>query len=524
MIGFEAPLWLLLLGLVPLLRWLHRFRRQAPLLPSTTLFLWRGLQPDTRRHGAADKPDPRWLLRALICSLLILALAGPQQQGEQQLQLEVWVDDSLSMFTREAGQSRMQAALRQLQSYLATREFARIRLHSLGAPGSTLSLDPRDHSAWQARLQAWAGQPRAEPAPPPTLPRESSHILVTDGADRALNRWAQHAPLALVINSGERRQNLALSRLNIREPLVEATPVTGSLRVDNLGDLAQRARLVIEQGQDPIATVELDIAPQDFSTTTFALDSGARGALRARLLNDSDALPDDDSLELDPAARRVTLRYTLHGDCAAPVVAVLNSHPALVEAAAAPDLLIDCAAQALDSPLPTLRLHPTPRTRRTTQSAHWHRQLSPGYLPLAAGLVYGEQAPALATSAAPLLSANERVLIGLAPGQPRVIDCYLDTGAGEFAHSAQYPLLLLGLIGYLGGHSLDLAPLTVSRDIEASRILPLPISAGRALPAPPPAPAAGVFTSLILFGVLVLLLLDAALWLRAARAELDWQA
>jgi hypothetical protein len=476
MIGFEAPLWLLLLGLIPLIRWLHRFRLQSRIQPSTTLFLWAGLQRDTTRHGAAATPDPRWMLRALICSLLILALAGPQLQRTRQLPLEVWVDDSLSMFTREAAQSRIQSALQQLRSYLSEHDFPRIQLHSLGAPGTTLSLDPRDNSAWQARLQAWSSRHRAEPAPPPaaSLSDQSEHVLITDGADRALNRWAQTAPLALIINSGERRQNLALSRLNIREPLLDSAPVSGTVRIDNLGDLAQRARLVITQRQDLIKSVELEVPPQDYRITTFSLPSGDRGPLRARLLGDTDPLPADDSLELDRAERQATLGYALHGDCDAQIIAVLNSHPALVEVAARPDLLIDCASYALDSPLPTLRLHPTPVTRRTTQPAHWHKQPMVGYLPLAAGIAYGDQAPALAPASSPLLSANGRVLIGQTPGPRRVIDSYLDSGDSGFAHTAQYPLLFLGLIGYLGGHSLDLPPVSVSRDIEhrASRRCP----------------------------------------------------
>ena len=42
MISLQAPLWLLPLAvLLPLIYWLHRFRQQAIIHPSTTVFLWR---------------------------------------------------------------------------------------------------------------------------------------------------------------------------------------------------------------------------------------------------------------------------------------------------------------------------------------------------------------------------------------------------------------------------------------------------------------------------------------------------
>ena len=523
MIGFQSPLWLLLLGLIPLIRWLHRFRMQAPTLPSTTLFLWASLQQDTARQGDLDTPDPRWMLRALICSLLVLALAEPRLPRTQQLPLEVWLDDSLSMFTRESEQTRLQLALLQLQSYLEDHDFPRIEVHSLGNPEITLSLDPRDNSRWQTRLNAWASHHREEPAPPPAaaLSSQSRHILITDGADHALNRWAQAAPLTRIIKSAELRQNLVLSRLNIRDPIANSTTVTGTVRIDNLGDRAHRARLDIEQQQELIKTVELDIPPQGQVVTSFELAD--KGALRARLHSDSDPLPQDNSLELDWSGRQPTLGYTLHGDCDPRFMAVIDSHPALVEKGTRAELLIDCSAQALDSALPTLRLHPLQGRRRTTQSAHWHKRLTTGYLPLAAGIAYSDEAPALASASSPLLSANGRVLIGQRPGARKLIDSYLDSGDAGFSREPPYPLLYLGLISYLGGQSLELAPLSVSRDIDASRISPLPL-AGVGAPAALPASAVTTFTNPILFIVFVLLLLDAALGLRLAQGRLNWQA
>ena len=526
MIGFQAPLWLLLLGLIPLIRWLHRFRRQSQTLPSTTLFLWVRLQPDSARHGDLDKPDPRWILRAVIYSLLILALAEPQLHRTQETPLEVWVDDSLSMFTRESGQTRLRAGLQQLRAYLDDHEFSQIQLHSLGKPGLTLALDPQDSSRWQAQLNAWSSQHRAEPAPPlaVALSKQSRNILITDGADHRLNRWAQSAALTLIIKSAELRQNLALSRLNIRDPLTDSAAVTGTVRIDNPGDRSHGARLVIRQQQDIIKTVELNIPAQGFSITSFELASaGQASLLQAQLHSDTDPLPLDNSLELDRAGLQPRLGYALQGDCEPRFMAVIDSHPALVEAGTRAELLINCSAQALDSTLPTLWLHPVQGARRTTQSAHWHQQLTAGYLPLAAGLAYSDAAPVLTSAGAPLLSANDRLLLGQRPGARKHIDSYLDSGDSEFSRTPAYPLLYLELIGYLSGHSLELPPLSVNRDIEASRISPLPLAIAAAS-ATRPAPAVTLFSKPILFAICLLLLLDAALWLRLAAGRLNWQS
>ena len=47
--GLADPLWLVLLGVVPLIRWLHRFRAPQTSRTVSALFLWAG----SRREQAA---------------------------------------------------------------------------------------------------------------------------------------------------------------------------------------------------------------------------------------------------------------------------------------------------------------------------------------------------------------------------------------------------------------------------------------------------------------------------------------
>jgi hypothetical protein len=523
MITFQAPLWLLLLGLLPLIRWLHRFNLQSRILPSTTLFLWSGLERSSSRDGGPGKPDPRWMLRALIGALLIVALAKPQLQDTEGLPVDVWVDDSLSMFTLEQGHSRLQAGLQRLQSYLGEHTNSSIQLHSLGEPARVLSLDPEDPSGWAAQLNAWASQPRAEPLPPPvvTLSTAGSHILITDGADSSVNHWAQSAPLSHIIRSGKLRQNLALSRLSLRESLSDSEPVAGSVRIDNLGDVSHSLRLVIKQQENTILTRKFEIAPLQSSLTNFSISPGSKGFLQARLQSSDDPLSLDNSLGLDISNLRPTVGYRVLGDCDPSFMAVVDSHPALLRMNNGDaDVLIDCSAEARNFTLPALVLHPASNLRRTTQSAHWHQQLSRGYLPVAAGVAYSNEAPALSSANTAILSANDRMLILQRPGTDRVIDCYLDTGDAAFSREPQYPLLMLALISRLGNHSLETMPLTIDRNPRASRITPTDLQIGAASQTAPRAQIV-LLTNPVIFIIFLLLITDAVL---ATSGRPGWQS
>lgn len=524
MIGFQAPLWLLGLGLLPLIRWLHRFRYHSETWPTTTLFLWKRAQRQASTRSDPGKPDPRWMLRALISALLVLMLARPFLQLGENLEAEVWVDDSLSMFTVEGSSSRLQAGFRRLLTYLDEHGFSRIRVHSLGDPAARLSLDTGDSAELAARLAAWASQPRAEPRPPPaaTLSKRVSHVLVTDGADTALNRWARTAPLSHVIRNGELRRNLVLSELGLRAAMVDGEPVQGSARIHNLGDSASRVRLEINGQGGVIHARDLEIPPWGSALETFSIEPGSTGPLHARLISVDDPLALDDRLTLDLTELRATIGYRLVGDCSRALVAVIRSHPAFVRRDGEADLIIDCSAETLDGMLPVLRLHPAIDLRRSEQRAHWHRQLPSGYLPIGAGLPYSAAAPALTSANMPILSADGRMLILQRPGPRKIIDCYLDSGDADFTREARYPLLMLALLARLSGRDLEMAPLTVERDTSASLIAPADLStaAARVGPRAETTP----LRNPLLVAVILLLLADAALGLSRARGNPAWQS
>ena len=483
MITLQAPLWLILLGLIPLIRWLHRFRQNTITHPSTTLFLWRAFKQASDNDGVLTRPDPRWLLRALIATLVILALSEPTLQNQRGPVFEIWLDDSLSMFAREDGRQRIQTGVEKLQLYLADRNPSRILIHSLGNPATLLELDIDNTSGWRDAVADRTSAPGGEPSPPPpaTLSPGSNHVLLTDGADSALNRWALSAPLHHVIQVGSTRQNTALTRLSLRDSLnapgKAADKLNGIARIDNPGDTPQQVRLVLQMDDRIIETQRLDVPASGNTITAFTIPSATHDTLQARIESSHDALSLDDRLELDLEQIRPPLNYQSLGSCDPYVTAALDAHPTLVRAVNRPDVIIDCSDQVHDYTRPALKLHPPRSVQYTTQSAHWHDQQALGSLRLAAGLPYSSAAPAITSEVIPVLSADGRVLILKHKGDGQMfLHSFLDTSDPAFARQPEYPLLILGLVDQLTAWRMDNIPLTTSRESEASRVSPTALS------------------------------------------------
>ena len=68
MFGLLQPWWLIALGVIPLIRWLHR--RQAPLSSHavSAVFLWQAEAPVDAPGSEQRPPDTAWRRRALIAA------------------------------------------------------------------------------------------------------------------------------------------------------------------------------------------------------------------------------------------------------------------------------------------------------------------------------------------------------------------------------------------------------------------------------------------------------------------------
>ena len=118
LLSFAAPIWLSGLLLLPVIRWLHRGGRAPARVPVSRLDLWQRSAASSPAAGERRPPDPAWRRRALVTALLFVALSEPQLP-EPRTRITLWVDDSLSMLTREASGTRLAEGLARARSLLA---------------------------------------------------------------------------------------------------------------------------------------------------------------------------------------------------------------------------------------------------------------------------------------------------------------------------------------------------------------------------------------------------------------------
>ena len=139
LLSFLTPLWLAGLVLLPAIRWLHRAGPPRREVAVSRLALWRGAEASRPNPGARRPPDPAWRRRALLAALLLIALAGPRWP-EERVRVTLWVDDSLSMLTREASGTRLAEGLASARSQLAELPQADVEVRVLSDPWLRLRL------------------------------------------------------------------------------------------------------------------------------------------------------------------------------------------------------------------------------------------------------------------------------------------------------------------------------------------------------------------------------------------------
>jgi len=352
LLSFATPAWLLGLLLVPVIRWLHRGGAQLRSVPVASLALWRKAATAGPSAGERRPPDPAWRRRALAAALLSVALAGPRSAAPVE-RLTVWVDDSLSMLTRESGASRLETGLAEIAAELAARPGVEVEVRTLGNPWQRL--DGLSPGAIAALVQA-AGQ--REPAAPPAglLRADRRHWLLTDGADAEFLDAASGIGFSKVFRVGAVTRNAGLVRLSARRSLADRDRLDLELQVSNGGDAAEERVAVLATDSGEMMRASLTLEPG--ASTTVSAVAPMSAVVQARL-EPGDALADDDTLGLDAHAL-LARRVAADPACPAAILAALRTHPALTitEAPAEADLAVECGGTA-GSPPPTT----TPRLR-----------------------------------------------------------------------------------------------------------------------------------------------------------------
>ena len=464
-----APLWLGGLLLLPVIRWLHRGGQHRRAVPVSRQALWRAAASASPAAGERRPPDPAWRRRALLAALLCLALAEPQWPGAR-TRLTLWVDDSLSMLTREAGGTRLAVGLAQARSLLDGIGPSEVEVRTLADPWRTLgALD----DASIANLQADAG--RREPAAPPAalLRRDRLHWLLTDGADAAVYAWPGDARPDRVIQVAGITRNVGLERLAARRNLEDPDKLNLLIKLTNGGGSDETRTLAVTTDAG-----EQALPPQRLAPGTSVLVSAtipAAASVRATLLP-ADALPEDDTLGLDlgPLRRR---RVAVDATCPPRLVAAVAAHPALrVAPGDAIDVqaALDCGARVPDA-LATIRVRADQLPRPPAGTLLWSAavpesdrvRLAGERLRVAARLRPG---PADAV----LLAAGDEPLVVARAGAVARIETSIDFSAPGAGDDPAPALLVDWMFGRLfGSHLLNAIAIT-DRGPAASRVVPVP--------------------------------------------------
>lgn len=457
MVSFAAPLWLFGLATLPVIWWLHRLRASGPALTISALFLWRLATTPDGSGGRRAKPERSWWLRALMMTVLVFALAGPQWLSQTH-RVTVWVDDSLSMFTWEGNATRMDLGIDQLTAALRTRNADEPLVHSLSSPGVSLALTNNQDDRWPEQLRAWLHFPRGEPRPPAVvqMAHDSDHWLVSDGASAGLAEWLQQAPVTRVLAVGLSQANAAVTTLALRPALRAPEVLKGLVVVANPGPEPLNRDLVLRLDGRDLLHKPLPLSPTASETLEFDLPAGSEGPLQAELVP-PDALTLDDSLSIrvpKPVA------VMLHGECGRYLQTALSAHPYLrttVDASQAHEAAIVCKSDYSPRRKPALLFHGVGATRPVMATPYWSRHAGElTRLSLAPDWLRSYPATTAPGEGLSLLTAAETPLIRYGATEPPWIEVLLDMDVPLFAQRPEYLALIDGLLAkVLGRPMLD---------------------------------------------------------------------
>ena len=471
MLSWVTPVWLVGLVLLPAIRWLHRGGRHRRALPVSRLGLWRGAASSPAAAGDRRPPDPAWRRRALLTALLFITLAEPQLP-RQRPDITLWVDDSLSMLTREAHGTRLVDGLAQARSMLAGMPGANVEVHALSEPWRNLG--PLSE-ATTATLVAGAGRnPQNPQNPPPAglLRSDKLQWLLTDGTQATWLAWPGGSRPDRIVAVGSVTRNVAVERLTARRNLDQPDKLDLLLKLTNGGDSVETRTVAItsEAGELARSTHQLEPGASVLVQATIA----AATQVRARLYP-GDALAEDDEIALDLAPLRAR-RVATDPGCPAALVAAVGAHPGLETAAYGATgvaAVLDCGTRRGADTVPMVRVLAQRTPSRPAGAARWSSrvaaasriQLDADSLPVAARL---QARPADGV----LLAVGDEPVIVSRAGPAKLLETSLDFAALANPPGPQIPLLVNLMFEQLLGAGLLDGIAIEQRSPTAARVVP----------------------------------------------------
>lgn len=393
-----------------------------------------------------------------------MALAGPRSAVRVE-RVTLWVDDSLSMLTREDGETRLVRGLELAAAELASRPGAEVEVRTLSNPWEMRrTLDAEVLS----ELVSTAGP--HEPSPPPAALWRSDreHWLVTDGTSEALSENLY----ARVIRVGDSRRNVGLLRLSARRSLDDHDRLDVELQARNGGESAEERVVVLSSETGEITRATLRLAAGE--SASWSASTGMSSRLAARLEPD-DALEADDSISLDTSELAVK-RVRVDPDCPAPLLAALRAHPALNMEGETPDvaLSVDCGAARAASPPPLLRFVDEGTRQPLDGPLLWSSTVDPSSRRLGAYAwrVVGRLPPPQGDDVVLLASGATPLVVRRSGGAAVVIETALDVDSEPADEPAALPLLVAFLADEALSASLLDAVAVTARAPDAVMVAP----------------------------------------------------
>lgn len=477
MLSLASPWYLLGLALLPLIYWLHRSGRHRRALPVAHLALWCHAGASLAAAGGRP-PDPAWRRRALLAALMVLALADPQWPGRER-RITLWVDDSLSMLTRQVEVIRLARGLDTTRALLAGEPNAEVELRTLSDPWHS---KPQLTAASVTGIAAGAGSRPPLPPPAALLRRDRRHWLITDSAHPPLLDWPGGLRPDRLIDVGAAASNVGIERIAARRQRDEPGRFDLLAKVTNGGATAETRELVFLAGSVEVSRSTLRLEPGQ--SAFFSAAMPAAPAVKA-ILHPGDALPEDDALALDlaPLRRR---QVAVDAACLRPLAQALGAHPALAVAPAGTagvDLQIDCGQASLAGGIATIRVIAERPPMSLRGSPQWSAAVAPSQR-----LHLDAQGLQLAAKLSTRPGDSVWLAIGEAPAIVRraspspLIETAIDFSTPRAARDPTVPLLLNWLVERLVDEPLLDAVAVAERPANASRVLPAPRSAAIAGP------------------------------------------
>lgn len=503
-----APIWLLGLAVIPLVWWLHRLGDPDAAAPVSAVFLFDVHEDDTSARRRLRRADPVWILRAALLGSLVLALAGLTWPRNPERHITVWLDDSLSMHAREAGQPRTAMAAQELAAALEAVGPATVRVRALSDhrrqfDATSLAGGQLVEAIVRRAAPAESGSPRI----PFILPPEREQWVVSDGADTRVNDWTGDASQLRSMVVGSETENAAVTAIMARRSLQDAALNFGSVRAHNLGADETTRTLTVRADSRVIFSEEVAIGAGSPMYRDFRVPAGT--ARLVAKLSPADALILDDELEVALDGLRPAV-VDFDNRCGPNFRRAIDAHPGLRFRSGAERetaLTVQCASSPGPSVPPSISVHTAGDYRGLTGDAWWR-----GSVPGLGGMLLEPSWLRVDPGSAPpqsdlTLLASPDDGLALIDGQPGIVDVFLDLEWAPFTERSEYPLLVNALVELALGRPVLDPLIRAGRNPAESRIARRP-AAGASAPAVSATGGGMDLTGYLLALAVVLLLAD----------------